>query len=459
MFAIFFETTETAQGHPQYLVFPTNAGQSVIFHRISDGNKGGLNRWGITDSIPAGLSLTREPTTVLVSESDTIQYASTGMPSTLSSKALKAHQKAPETEITTDGLQSLADEVAARDEALNRWLRDGRRVRPVRASRPVVQPVVVPNTNTAPAIINVPAAQPVQQTRMALVPSADVAQKYVHRNISGQSDFAVYDFALANKKNVLIYGPTGPGKTTSAIAYAAERRIPVFMVSGTVSLEASQLFGRYIPDGQGGFVWQDGGVTEVARHGGVLILDEVNFIPSKISTVLFSLLASTTRSITLLDHKGETIVAHPDLLVVATMNPHGQYAGTQEMNAAFRNRFSIQLNWGYDDNVEKVLVKHKSLRELAKQLRAAEAKEDINTPTPTNALIDFTELAEGLGLDFAISNFVARYEEEEQASVKLVIDAHRANIEADFSGVALPTVENDESTDSIQTLADISLDL
>ena len=202
------------------------------------------------------------------------------------------------------------------------------------------------------------------------------------------------------------------------------------MVSGTVSLEASQLFGRYIPDGVGGFMWQDGGVTELVRHGGVLILDEVNFIPSKIATVLFSLLAGTTRSITLLDHKGETIHAHPDLFIVATMNPF--YAGTQEMNAAFRNRYSLQIEWGYDEKVEKQLVSSKKLLEIAGKIRSREAAGDIVTPTPTNALIDFIEVAGALGLEFAMQNFVARYQEDEAAAVKMVFDSERINLEKDL---------------------------
>lgn len=456
-FAVFFETQPILGGIPQYLVFPASPTEVVIFHRVTDGGRTGLNRWSTLASLPVGEVLTREPSTLLVTANDVEQYVSTGLPSTLTTKALSAHAKAPIA--NGEVAPSDVDEwVRVGDTRLNRWLRDGRRSRPV--NPPPVQVVAQPVAQ--PVVVSVPVTQPASvgdSVRMATVPDAAVAKKYIHRSISGVEDFTIFDTALKSRHNVLLYGPTGPGKTTSAIAFAADRNLPVFMVSGTIALEPSQLFGKYIPDGNGGFVWQDGGVTECVRHGGVLILDEVNFISSKIITVLFPLLAET-RHITLLDHKGETIKAHPDLLIVGTMNPG--YAGTQDLNAAWRNRFKFQIHWGYDDAVEKVLVPFKSLRDLAKQLRAAEAGEEIFTPTPTNALVDFVDIAKHLGIDFAVANFVARYNEDEQSSVELAVSTHRLNIEADLGITSLPKVEQVEessSDDTLRTLADLDISL
>ena len=109
-------------------------------------------------------------------------------------------------------------------------------------------------------------------------------------------------------------------------------------VSGNASMESRQLFGGFIPDGDGGYGWIDGPVTDVVRNGGVLLLDEMNFISPKIYTTLYPL-TDGRRSITLLDHMGETIVAHEDLTIFATMNP--DYIGTTPLNFAMRNRFDI----------------------------------------------------------------------------------------------------------------------
>lgn len=446
MYAVFFETQAVDLGRPQYLVFPTEYSDAVIFYRVSNGGRNGKNRWEPIETIPTDQVLVREPTAMVVTENDQTQYLTTGLPQVMTVKAQASSERAPQSSASTATLADLHERVALRDLSLRDWVRDGRRARPI----PIVT-VSTPN-NPDPIVMPVPVTpavstsdivrDSVESVRMALVPEPSLAERYIHRQIAGVQDFAIFDAALEQKKNVLLYGPTGPGKTTSAIAYAASKGLPMFMVSGAVSLESSQLFGRFIPDGVGGFVWQDGGVTECVRHGGVLILDEVNFIPSKIATVLFSLLADT-RHITLLDHKGETIRAHKDLLVVATMNP--DYHGTQELNAALRNRFRYQISWGYDNAVEKKLVPAKSLLSLAAALRAQEATESIQTPTPTNALVDFLDIAKDLGLDFAISNFTSRYLIDEQTAVRLVLDTYRANIEVDL-GIAqeVPSVDTAE---------------
>jgi MoxR-like ATPase len=61
-------------------------------------------------------------------------------------------------------------------------------------------------------------------------------------------------------------------------------------ISGNASMEPSQMTGKFAPDGEWfGYVWIDGPVTDVVRNGGVLLLDEVNFINPKIYTNLYSL--------------------------------------------------------------------------------------------------------------------------------------------------------------------------
>lgn len=269
----------------------------------------------------------------------------------------------------------------------------------------------------------------IDHTGLAKIPRQELADKYVNRDIWGRRDYEVFDHARANKTNILIYGPTGPGKTTSVEAWCATRGIRLAMISGNASMEPSQLFGKFVPDGTGSYMWIDGPVTDVVRNGGCLLLDEINFISPKIYTVAYPLLADD-RSITLLDHRGEVINAHPDFTVFATMNP--DYIGTTPLNFALRNRFDIQIPWDYDDVVEAKLVSSKALLVLAKQLRAEAAKGAYETPISTNMLMEFKPFADALGYEFAVENFIAHFAPEEVGSIRLVFEAHKHNLQEDM---------------------------
>lgn len=274
-------------------------------------------------------------------------------------------------------------------------------------------------------------------SELALVPDASYCKGYVGRTFDGgRSDFDVYEFARRNHHNVLIEGPTGSAKTTSVLAYAAKNHLPFYSVSSSAGTEPSQLFGKYIPAEDGSFVWQDGPVTHLFRHGGVLLLNEVNFIPTRIASVLFSAL-DRRRTIQLVDHKGEVITAHDDLLIVADLNPN--YLGTNQLNAAFRNRFTIQLDWDYQPAIEKKLVEAKTLHTIAGKLRTSQRQGEIETPVGTNMLIEFEQLATGLGLEFATTNFVNHFRLDERESVSYVLNTFQANLKTDFAKTAAAT--------------------
>lgn len=269
---------------------------------------------------------------------------------------------------------------------------------------------------------------------IATVPDISFYDRYIQRNISpGISDFDVFDYGRTKKRNILIEGPTGPGKTSAVMAYAAREGLPFYAVPSNIGIEPSQLFGKFIPDSGGGFKWVDGPVTDIVRNGGVLLINEVNFMPDRVATVLFGLL-DARRQITLLDHEAETIDASGvDLLIVADMNP--DYEGTRPLNKAFRNRFGIKLWWDYDDKVEAKLIPCKALRAMAKQLRAEQQNGTYDTPTSTNMLMEFSDIYTDLGWDFAKSNFVNAYAGDERQPVAVVLDTHRKNIEDGFAAL------------------------
>lgn len=280
-------------------------------------------------------------------------------------------------------------------------------------------------------------AQPVRKPRVRkidpLVPPMEVHENYISRKIEGGvPDFKVVDFALANQYNLLVEGPTGCGKTMMFRAFAAKKRMRFGFVQCNIGVEPSQFFGRLLPRPDGTFHWVDGIVTDFLKNGGILLFNEINFLPDKISTALFSLF-DERRNITLLDNNNEVVEAGPQpLLLAADCNP--EYLGTRPLNQAFRNRFAIKSVWDYDRNIEKKLVLCDPLLDLAFKIRGSE---EIETPCSTNMLQEFIGSYKTMGEKFAIDVFVNTFSPEERPAVRQLIRLHESNIRADMASIDL----------------------
>lgn len=273
----------------------------------------------------------------------------------------------------------------------------------------------------------------VANDRIASVPDRKYLDTYINRTIDGQRDFDVYDFALDNKMNILIEGDTGTGKTSSVVAYAAYKNLPFYSISSSRASDPSQLFGKYIIDEvTGKFVWQDGPVTDIVRHGGALLINEITFLPDGIASSLFGLF-DKRRKIDLVDHKGEVIYAPDDFIVFADYNLGDAYHGTRPLNAALENRFALRLCFDYDTDIEAKLVKSPALLKVAKQFRAQVAKGEFDTPISTNMLVEFEQVAFALGVPFACANFANKFHSRVRPAIKQVFETHKSNIESDFA--------------------------
>jgi hypothetical protein len=449
--AVFTESYEPSMGakRRQVLLAPVD-GSVRIWSRNTDGVKGPHNKWEETtleeliELVHDNESLTRTPVGVYVTPADEKAIRDKGYSPVLGTKACNSHTKAdPSTVVAplTETICELHDQILLGDSALESYVIDNRRN--AGTTVPLVVPVQALPTQTIQPEQTEHVGAKTLTVSLASVPRKELATRYVHRKIFGVEDFKVFDTARAKGINVLIYGPTGPGKTTSVEAWAAERGLRLATISGNASMEPSQMTGKFVSDGVGGFAWIDGPVTDVVRNGGVLLLDEVNFINPKIYTNLYSL-TDGRKSITLLDHHGETIEAHKDLTVFATMNP--DYIGTTPLNYAFRNRFDIQIPWDYDDSVENKLINSKSLLVLMRQLRVEAAKGQYETPISTNMGMEFCEFVDSLGYEFAMENFIAHFTNDEQPSVRMVFQTHEYNIKTDF-GIETP-IETEQAADA-----------
>ena len=447
-----FVESVVENGKAQTLLVPT-ATDVLMFHRLSTGQRGRGNAWQIVtdiETLPSD-NITSLPNGVLLSERD-IANAGVGNVTSLSIKAISMGEvqvsdveALPHYLVVSDLRSRLLDG----DNSLNKFVRDGRRSNPVML-KPIQEltPAYFPATAPAPVaeattVTPLPTSPVTQQVEMAKVPDKKWAEMYLNRKVTKtMTDFQVLDVAMTNDQNVLIRGHAGSGKTVCVMAYASARGFRYYNVSANVGLEPSHLFGAWTPTEQAGvFKWQDGPVTDLVRNGGVLLLNEIDFMPERITTVLFGLL-DDRREIQLLENGGEVIKAHPDLLVVGDHNPN--YRGSRPMNQAWKDRFAHKLEFDYDISIERKLIKNASLLEVANKLREQVYKGELDTPISTRGLIAFVKNTENIGLDYAVSSYVNGFLDDEREAVKLVMDTAKHGIATDFGITTEVTVQSDE---------------
>jgi len=451
-------STPVTDGKEQTLIVPTES-EVLVFHRVSNGQRGRGQAWHkVTDVTTLPQTVAQNlPVAVAINSTDVFN-AKYGNVTALSSrltnltgdyvynpeKNAKAHQV---------WITELTDRLIAGDQSLSNYVSDNRRTNPVTIN-PITPVEVEADEELAVAFVPVmtapttPApvptmARPQAQMEMASVPDISWAKRYLNRKITKtRTDFEMLDIIKANNQNLLIRGHAGSGKTMCVIAWASSRGYRYYNISSNIGLEPSHLFGMWIPTEQAGvFKWQDGPVTDLVRNGGVLLLNEIDFMPERVTTVLFGLL-DDRREIQLLENGGEVIKAHPDLVVIGDHNPN--YRGSRPMNQAWKDRFAHKWEFGYDKAIEKKLIGNATLLEVANQLREQHERGEIDTPISTRGLEAFVKNVKNIDLEYATETYLNSFSDDEREAVKLVFDTAKAGIASGFGIAVDVSLEADE---------------
>jgi nitric oxide reductase NorQ protein len=185
----------------------------------------------------------------------------------------------------------------------------------------------------------------------------------------------VYDFQVPGTETFVAgFGGVVTHNTHLVYLVAELAGLPLWEINCGLQTSVYDLFGRFV--GLGKENWVDGQIVSWCRYCGILYLDEANMMKQDIATRLNPIL-DTRGHMVLNERDNEVIPRHANGYVVISMNPYSaEFAGTKPLNAAFRRRMSVWLDFDYlsvgskiaDDEVEMISKRAKIDLQVAEKL-------------------------------------------------------------------------------------------
>lgn len=200
--------------------------------------------------------------------------------------------------------------------------------------------------------------------------------------------------ALAAKRNVLMVGPAGSFKTSTAHKAAEALGIKYYSLSVGIQTSKTEFMGYM--DATGNYVRTL--FREAYEKGGVFLIDEIDAGNPGVLTVINGALANGVCAF-----PDAMVTKHPDFICMAAANTWGkgadrQYVGRNQLDAATLNRF-VKLFIDYDEDMESALATNQEWFTIVRRIRATAFSKKLRVLVTPRATFDGCALIEQ-GINF-----------------------------------------------------------
>lgn len=208
--------------------------------------------------------------------------------------------------------------------------------------------------------------------------------------------------------NVKLVGPAGCGKTSFAVNFAANRRVPALVLNCATVREPRDWFGSKIIDANTkAIVWRDSMFVKMLETPySVIVLDEINRVSPMVLNSLLGLLDHQRK--VYLEEAGRMINLAEGVSFWGAMNEGSTFTGTLPMDKALKDRFRLVVECAFLDAATEVDVLNaktgldtdncRRLVEVANQVRLKAMSDNLDSFSDAISTRMLESAAQGLVL-------------------------------------------------------------